>query len=366
MWPDPRLCELFGVDHPIIQAPMMGSCTPALASAVANAGGLGSLGCGEKPAGRIEAEAEAIRARTNRSFNLNFFVIGPEKTDPAVLEAARERVQPWYDDLGLGEPPSELPARGRGFDDERLDLVLALKPKVVSFHFGVPEERFVAELKAAGIVLVCSATNVAEARALEAAGMDAIIAQGWEAGGHRGSHVPTAPFDGVGTMALVPQIVDAVSVPVIAAGGIGDGRGIAAALALGASGVQMGTAFPTCPEAATEPARRERLRRATDRDTMVTDAFSGRSARAMRSRYAEAMESRRQTLPQFPQMYALSAPIRDAAEDDDASFFLYGQAAALSRELAAGDLVDRLVEEAQAVMRTLAAPAASRASKPPA
>ena len=209
-------------------------------------------------------------------------------------------------------------------------------------------------MKAAGIVLLSSATSVAEARALEAAGMDAIIAQGWEAGGHRGSHVPTAPFDGVGTMALVPQIADVVSVPVIAAGGIGDGRGIAAALALGASGVQMGTAFLNCPEAATEPERRERLRHATDLDTIVTDAFSGRSARAARSRYAEEMECNRQDLPQFPQMYALSGPIRNAADDSEASFFLYGQAAALSKEIAAGNLVDQLVQEAQEVMMRLA------------
>lgn len=350
MWPDQRLCDLFRVEHPIIQAPMMGSCTPELASAVSNAGGLGSLGCGEKPATTIRAEAAAIRARTNRSFNLNFFIIQQEKTDPRVLEAARKRLQPWYDDLGLGDPPSELPPPGRGFDEERLEVVLSTRPRVVSFHFGHPEARHVEAMKAAGIVLVSSATSVAEARALEAAGMDAVIAQGWEAGGHRGSHKPTAPGDGVGTMALVPQIVDAVSVPVIAAGGIGDGRGIAAAMALGASGVQMGTAFLSCPEAATEPARRERLRQATDRDTMVTDAFSGRSARAMRSRYAEEMERAREALPPFPQMYALSGPIRNAADDSEASFFLYGQAAALSKEMSAGDLVARLVKEAREVM----------------
>lgn len=333
---------------------MMGSCTPSLASAVANAGGLGSLGCGEKPAEAVRREAEAIRARTNRPFNLNFFIIGADRTEPAVLERARERLKPWYDDLGLGEPPSELPDPGRGFDEERLDLVLSLKPKVVSFHFGYPEPEVIEAMKHAGIVLLSSATSVAEALALEAAGIDAIIAQGWEAGGHRGSHVPTAPFDGVGTMALVPQIVDAVSVPVIAAGGIGDGRGIVAAMALGASGVQMGTAFLNCPEAATEPARRESLRNATDRDTIVTDAFSGRSARAVRSRYAEDMERNRQELPLFPQMYALSGPIREAADDSDASFFLYGQAASLSKEIAAGDLVERLVHEAQEVIARLA------------
>lgn len=353
MWPDRRLCDLFGIEHPIIQAPMTGTCTPALASAVANAGALGSLGCAGKPAETIRQQVGEIRDRSNRSFNLNFFVTDAPKTDPAVLERARQRLQPWYDKLGLGEPPSELPAFGPGFDETRLELTLELKPKVVSFHFGHPDRHVVDVLKREGIKLISSATNVAEARALEAAGMEAIIAQGWEAGGHRGSHVPTAPWDGVGTVALVPQIVDAVSVPVIAAGGIGDGRGIAAAFALGASGVQMGTAFLRCPEAATEPVRRARLRTATDRDTIVTDAVSGRCARTARSRYAEEMERNRGPLPSFLQLYALSGPILDAAADDDASFHLYGQTAALTKEVGAGELVDLLVEEVQAVFAGL-------------
>lgn len=353
MWADRKLCDLFDIEHPIIQAPMVGTCTPALASAVANAGALGSLGCAEKSEETVRREVGDIRARTNRSFNVNFFVSDVPRTEAEVLERTRERLRPWYDKLGLGDPPQTLPEFGTGFDDARLQLTLELKPKVVSFHFGHPDQRSIETLKGAGIVVVSSATNVAEARSLEAAGMDAIIAQGWEAGGHRGSHVPTVPMDGVGTMALVPQIVDAVSVPVIAAGGIADGRGIAAALALGASGVQMGTAFLRCPEAATEPARRERLRTATDLDTIVTDAFSGRSARAMRSRYAEEMERKREPLPAFLQMNALSRPIRDAADDDDASCFLYGQAAALSKELAAPQIVDLLVRDTAKVLAGL-------------
>ena len=354
MWPNRRLLDLFGIEHPIVQAPMVGSCTPDLAGAVANAGGLGSIGCGGKTVDLVRQEAEAIRARTNRPFNMNFFITTGETTEAPVLDSARERLKPWYQNLGLGEPPVDLPDPAIGFDKDRLELVLLLRPKVVSFHFGVPKAPFIEAMKSAGILLISSATNVDEAQALENAGMDAIIAQGWEAGGHRGSHVPTAPFDGVGTMALVPQIVDAVAVPVIAAGGIGDGRGIAAALALGASGVQMGTAFLNCPEAATEPARRERLRHATERDTMVTDAFSGRSARAVRSRYAEEMERTRQELPKFPQMYALSAPIKDAADDDEASFMLYGQAAALSQEIPAADLVAQLAGDAYRVMKRMA------------
>lgn len=353
MWPDRRLCDLFGIVHPIIQAPMTGTCTPALAVAVANAGALGSLGCAGKDLETIRRQVEEIRNRSNRAFNLNFFVTDAPKTDPAILERTRQRLQPWYDKLGIGDPPSELPAYGPDFDEARLEFVLDLKPRVVSFHFGHPDRRIVDALKGDGIKVISSATNVSEARMLETVGMDAIIAQGWEAGGHRGSHLPSAPSEGVGTMALVPQIVDAVSVPVIAAGGIGDGRGIAAAFALGASGVQMGTAFLRCPEAATDPARRARLRTATDRDTIVTDAISGRSARAVRSRYSEAMQRSPEPLPAFLQMYALSGPILEAADDDDASFHLYGQAAALAKELGAGALVDLLVEETWAAFAGL-------------
>lgn len=281
MWPDRRLCHLFDIQHPIIQAPMTGTCTPALASAVANAGALGSLGCAGKDVETIRRQVDQIRDRSNRAFNLNFFFIDAPSTDSGVLERTRQRLQPWYDKLGLGDTPSELPAYSPGFDEARLELVLDLKPRVVSFHFGCPDRHIIDFLKREGIRLISSATTVAEARNLDAAGMDAIIAQGREAGGHRGSHVPSAPSDGVGTMALVPQIVDAVSVPVIAAGGICDGRAIAAAFALGASGVKMGTAFLRCPEAATEPARRERLRTASIRQGWTTYA---RSASANRPR----------------------------------------------------------------------------------
>lgn len=209
---------------------------------------------------------------------------------------------------------------------------------------------------AAAAVLLSTATTVAEARRLEAAGMDAVIAQGREAGGHRGSHGWSAPADGVGTLALVPQVVDAVRLPVIAAGGIGDGRGIAAALALGASGVQMGTGFLSCPEGGTDEPRRAAIAAATDEDTMVTDAFSGRSARAKRSRYAQEMAERGRRLPDFPSMYALSEPLLEANSttgNGEFAFHLYGQAAALNRALPAAELV-QLVAETREVIRCLA------------
>ena len=314
--------------------------------AVSNAGGLGSLGCAELSLEQLRAAVTGLRGATDGPFNLNFFIQEAPRTEPAALQATRQRLAPWYSAAGLGAPPESLPELGPCFDDARLALLLEIRPAVVSFHFGLPAPDAILALKDAGIVLIATATTVAEARVLERAGVDAVIAQGYEAGGHRGAHQPTAPGDGVGSLALIPQVVDAVGVPVIAAGGIGDGRGIAAAFALGASGVQMGTAFLSCPEAGTDAPRRARLRHATDTDTMVTDAFSGLSARAMRSRYAEALDEHREPLPAFRQMYALTDPLVAAGPEDEVSFHLYGQTAALNRELAAPDLMGKLTREA--------------------
>ena len=353
MWPDRRLCKLLGIEHPIIQAPMAGSATPDLAVAVSNAGGLGSLGCGELPDDSARAVTGQVRAGTNRPFNLNFFVYPEPVTDARTLARTRQRLGPWYKESGLDEPVDVLPEKRPGFDEAKLELVLELQPPVVSFHFGVPNAQAIRALKDAGITLLSTATTVDEARYLVYAGVDAVIAQGWEAGGHRGSHKPTAPMDGVGTFALVPQIVDAVDTPVIAAGGIGDGRGIAAAFALGACGVQIGTGYLLCPEADTDRPRRKLLSSAKDIDTLVTDAFSGRSARAVKSRYAEEMERTREPLAAFPSMYALSGPLLSAANDTDVSFHLYGQAAALSLALPAAELTRRLVDDALNTMKKL-------------
>jgi nitronate monooxygenase len=352
MWPDRRLCELLKIEHPIIQAPMAGSATPALAAAVSNEGGLGSLGCGSMAPEELRSAAGELRAGTNRPFNLNFFVHPEPRTSDDVLARTIERLRPYYEELGLGAPAMSLPSMGPGFDAATLELVLEIRPPVVSFHFGAPGAPAIARLKDAGIMLISTATNVAEARRLAADGIDAVIAQGWEAGGHRGSHVPRDPADGVGTMALVPQIVDAVDLPVIAAGGIADGRGIAAAFALGASGVQIGTGFLSCPEAGTDEVRRGLLRSASEMDTMVTDAYSGRSARARRTRYASDMERSRMRLPDFPAMYALSGPLSEA-EGGDLAFQLYGQAAALNRELPAADLMRLLVAETASIFNSL-------------
>jgi nitronate monooxygenase len=354
MWPDSRVTDLLGIEHPILLAGMKGEATPDLAAAVSNAGGLGAVGLGVPAPDQVAEVSAALRARTNKPFALNLWVL--EKAEPERLMVSpevRARLQGWYDRLGAGEVPERVAPPPAGLSEALVDALVAGRPSVVVLHFGIPEARVIGRLKAAGVRLISTATTVAEARALEAAGMDAIIAQGWEAGGHRGSHKPTRPGDGVGTMALVPQVVDAVRVPVIATGGISDGRGIAAAFALGAAGVQLGSAFLRCPEAGTGAGTRARLEAAADSDTMVTDAVSGRSARAVRSAYAMDMADLAGRLPPYVSMYGLSGPLEAASAgraDEPATFHLFGQAAALGRAEPAADVVARLVSEAQGVM----------------
>jgi nitronate monooxygenase len=342
-----RLCDLIGIEHPVIQAPMAGSATPELAAAVSNAGGLGSLGCAGMSLSQLEAMVNRLRTLTNRPVNLNFFAHPAPTATQADVARVRERLRPYYEELSLS-PPMTLPDCKPGFDETTLQLILELRPHVISFHFGLPGPSMVSSLKNDGIIILSTATTVAEAEFLSSSGADAIIAQGYEAGGHRGSHQPREPWDGVGLMSLLPQVADAVEQPVIAAGGIADGRGIAAAFALGASGVQMGTAFLSCPEAGTDQARRDMLRTAKDMDTMMTDAFSGRAARAVRTRYALEMIKHREPLLEFPLLYGFTDPLGEAkAGRQDFGFHLYGQSAALSREVPAAELVRQLVAETE-------------------
>jgi nitronate monooxygenase len=350
MWPRTDLLELLDIAHPIIQAPMAGFATPLLAAAVSNAGALGSLGCAPLPVNAIREQVAALRQTTNRPFNLNFFVHATPARDPAAEARLRQRLAPYFDRLGLGPVP-EVVEPFPSFDEARLALVLELRPRVVSFHFGLPAPAAMRALKAAGSIVLCSATSVAEARRVAAEGADAVIAQGFEAGGHRGTFDAT-DTGMTGTMALVPQIVDAVRVPVIAAGGIADGRGIAAAFALGASGVQMGTAFLGCPEASVTPLHRAALRAASDDSTAVTRAFTGRPARALGNRLMKEL-GEDEALP-FPLQAAPLSPIWRVADDAVRRDFLpmwAGQAAPLTRELPAAELVETLVAEAQAILR---------------
>ena len=350
MWPRTDFLELLGIAHPIVQAPMSGFTPPALVAAVCNAGGLGSIGCVGRPSGLVREEVAAVRQATNRPFNLNFFVHKRPRTNPTATARVQTTLAPYFDEFGLGpvpDPSEPFPM----FDDQGLDLILELRPRVVSFHFGLPEATAVRRPKDADCIILSSATTVTEARSLEANGADVIIAQGFEAGGHRGSFSDLAGAGMVGSMALVPQIVDAVRVPVIAAGGVADGRAIAAAFALGASGVQIGTAFLGCPEAAIPPLYRALLRTATDDATELTPSFTGRPARAMRNRFVIEMAD---TEPlDFPLQGSLVGPLWRLPDEEARAAFMpiwAGQAASLMRDLPAGQLIETLVAEAQAII----------------
>ena len=350
MWPRTDFVELLGVTHPVVQAPMSGFTPPALAAAVCNAGGLGSIGCAGIPPALVRDQVSALRQATNRPYNLNFFVHAAPQLDAQATARMRARLAPYFDEFGLGpvpEPKEPFPS----FDEERLALVLELRPRVVSFHFGLPSAAAVRRIKEAGCLIFSSATTVAEARSLEAGGADVVIAQGFEAGGHRGSFSASAGAGLVGTMALVPQIVDAMRLPVIAAGGIVDGRGLAAAFALGASGAQLGTAFLGCPEATISPLHRAQLRNAADDGTELTLAFTGRPARALRNRFITEMADSDPL--QFPLQASLTSPLREVPnEEARAAFtpFWAGQAAPLVRELPAEELVEKLVRDAQSIL----------------
>jgi nitronate monooxygenase len=330
---------------PIIQAPMAGAHDEALAIAVADAGGLGSLPCALIGPDQIRAQVARFRERTRAPVNLNFFSHTMPPPDPAREAAWQERLRPYFAELGA--QPSGGPSRAP-FDEQLCALVEELRPEIVSFHFGVPAAPLLARVKATGARVLSTATTVAEARHLEAAGCDAIIAQGAEAGGHRGMFLSDDVTAQVGTFALVPQVVDAVKVPVIAAGGISDARGIVAALALGASAVQLGTAYLRCPEATIR--YRAALATAADDSTRITNVFTGRPARGIANRLVRDLGPIAADAPAFPLAAPMFAPLRARAEAAGSFEFTplwAGQAAALTRELPAGELTRTLMREAE-------------------
>ena len=354
-WTSNTLTDLLGIRRPIIQAPMAGSSTPELAIAVTNAGGLGSLGCAFMNPEQLTEQFATMRGATNGAYNVNFFVHDEPVPDAVRGDAMRDALQPYYEELGLGEVP-EAEASSPSFSPQQLDAVLAASPPVVSFHFGLPDAHMVQAVKDMGAVVLSSATTVHEAKQLEAGGVDAVIAQGFESGGHRGTFASSFEASCIGTMALVPQVADAVNIPVIAAGGIADGRGIAAALALGAQAVQMGTAFLTCPESAAHDVFRKALVAASDDATRITSAFSGRPARGLDNRYIRDMAGRDDIFPDFPINNTLTGPLRKASAEAGKEDFMSlwsGQAAALSKSLPAADLVDTLMAETDAVLSRL-------------
>jgi nitronate monooxygenase len=332
--------ETRGLELPIIQAPMAGAHDEALAIAVAEAGGLGSLPCALLAPAAITAQVARFRQATRAPLNLNFFCHQLPPPSLEALNAWRTRVDPYYQELQVEDAPAA--AARRPFDAELCQLVEDLRPELVSFHFGLPEPSLLARVRAIGATIIASATTVAEGRALEAGGVHAIIAQGAEAGGHRGTFLEAADGDAqIGLFALLPQLVDAVQVPVLAAGGIADARGVAAARALGASAVQVGTAFLRCAESRISGPYREALMAARDDSTRITNVFTGRRARGIVNRVMRELGPVAEVAPPFPLASGALAPLRASAEaagSSDFSPLWAGQAAALALSTDAREL----------------------------
>jgi nitronate monooxygenase len=357
MWPNRRLLDLFGIEHPIVLAPMAGAMDVDLAIAVAQGGGLGSLPVAMIDEAKMRAQIAAFRAATSRPVNLNFFTHTAPQLNNAREHAWREKLKPYYVEFGI-DPAAPVPSSNRTpFDASLCAAVEELKPEVVSFHYGLPEASLVKRVKAAGCVIMSSATTVAEARWLEAHGCDAVIAQGLEAGGHRGMFLTNNLASQVGTFALVPQIASAVKLPVIAAGGIGDARAIVAALALGAAAVQIGTAYMFCPESRILPPHRAALKAASDDGTVMTNVMTGRPARGIVNRVMREIGPLSDVAPEFPLAAGALAPLHAKAQaqgSGDFSSMWAGQAASLGRETPARELTGKLAEEAQALMKRMA------------
>jgi len=346
---DPFLRKL-GIESPIIQAPMAGVSTPEMAAVVSNAGGVGSIGVGSVDADATRQMIAAVRARTGRPFQVNVFC-----HKPAVADAAREaswlaRLEPDFARYGA-RPPARLTEIYQSFltDDAKLAVLLAERPPIVSFHFGVPSRDRIEALRAAGIVLLATATNLEEGKVIAAAGIDAVVAQGYEAGGHRGVFDPDGADDRLGTVALTRLLVRKLDIPVIAAGGIMDGAGIAASLALGAAAAQLGTAFVACPESSADAGYRAALLGPPAEHTVMTAAISGRPARCLANRFTALAEGvEREAIPNYPIAYDAAKELHAAAKA--AGEFGYGaqwagQGAPLARALPAAELVARLRSE---------------------
>jgi nitronate monooxygenase len=357
MWPDRRILDLFKTEFPIVLAPMAGSMDAELVIAVAQGGGLGSLPCAMLSAEKAREQVGIIRQRVSAPINMNFFCHRPADDDPAREATWRKRLAPYYSELGL-DPSAPIQAASRApFDRTMCALVEEVRPEIVSFHFGLPERALLARVKAAGCHVMSSATTVKEAVWLEQNGSDVIIAQGAEAGGHRGMFLTDNIAEQPGTFALLPQVVDAVRVPVIAAGGIADGRGIAAAFVLGAAGVQIGSAFLRCPESKISTPTRLALAEARDDATVITNVMTGRPARGIANRVMREIGPIWSDAPAFPHAATALAPLRSAAEKlgrVDFTSLWAGQAARLAREMPAAELTRELASAAQARMRQLA------------
>ena len=359
MWPNRELLDLIGIDLPIIQAPMAGANGSAMAIAVSEAGGLGSLPCAMLDAAGMRAEMTVIRQQTAKPVNVNFFCHKPLAPDSEREAIWKRNLASYYDELGLDASASAPTVNRAPFDEVMCEIVEDLKPEVVSFQFGLPARPLLGRVKAAGCRVLGCATTVEEARWLEENGCDAIIAQGYEAGGHRSMFLTYDTATQAGTFALVPQVVDAVEVPVIATGGIADGRGVAAIFALGATGAQIGTAYLFTPESTISDLHRTALSEARDDSTALTNLFSGGPARGLMNRIMREIGPMSDLAPAFPTAGAALTPLKVAAEARGMSDFTNqwsGQAAGLCYETGSGDLTRQLAEDAAQLLQKLSLP----------
>ena len=345
-WPNRSFLDLVGVEHPIIQAPMANVAGVELCVAAARAGALGSLPCGMISPERVREQVQAVREQVDAPINLNFFSFTmPPPTDDAEWRAL---LRPYYAHFKIPEPHAG--ALRTAFDETYCALVEDLKPEVVSFHFGLPEARLLDRVRASGAVVIGCATNVAEAAYLLRHEVDAIIAQGFEAGGHMGRFLGADPSEALGLFALLPQIADLVWVPVIAAGAIADARGLAAAFALGASAVQVGSAYLHCPECFLPDGHKAMLQ---THPTVMTNIYSGGLARAVSGRLIEEIGAVRSEAPPYPLAGAVSLPLfRAAIEQEDYEFMpsLAGQNACLGLQIPAEEFTRQLVADSLAIL----------------
>jgi nitronate monooxygenase len=357
MWPDRRLIDLFKTEFPIVLAPMAGVMDAELVIAAAQGGALGSLPCAMLSVEKAREQVQIIRQRVSAPINMNFFCHKAVAADAGREAAWKQRLAPYYKEYGI-DPAAPINAANRApFDGTMCELVEELRPEIVSFHFGFPDAALLGRLRATGCKLISSATTVREAIWLEENGADAVIAQGAEAGGHRGMFLTDNIDEQPGTFALVPQVVDAVRVPVIAAGGIADGRGIAAAFALGAAGVQIGSAYLRCPESRVIGPARTALAQARDDSTVITNVMTGRPARGVANRLMREVGPNLPDVPPFPHAATGLAPLKAAAERQgkvDFTNLWAGQAVRLGREMPAAELTRALAGSALARLSRLA------------
>ncbi|SDT04407.1 NAD(P)H-dependent flavin oxidoreductase [Pseudomonas granadensis] len=349
-WPDTRIVDLLGIELPIIQGPMAGATNSSMVIAVCNAGGLGSMPAAMLSIEQLREELKTIRQNTTRPFNVNFFCHQPPVTDEQRAREWKNLLEPYYRELGVDfDAPTPVSNRAP-FDAVACEVLEEFRPEVVSFHFGLPEKSLLERVKATGAKILSSATTVDEAVWLEQHGCDAIIAMGYEAGGHRGMFLSDDLSSQVGTFALVPQVVDAVKIPVIAAGAIADARGVAAAFMLGASAVQVGTAYLFTTEAKISASHHKALRTAKESETAITNLFTGRPARGILNRVMRELGPMSAQAPAFPLAGGALMPLRAVKEEQFANLWA-GQAFTLGKDTDSAELTRQLAEGALAKLK---------------